>query len=587
MAGLQEEFYKKQLLEHTLLLEHAKNRHRIFTALRLFTFLAIIFSLYFIGWKNYLLLILVVEVALFLYFVNKWLDCKLEKEKQELFIVINNQELNLLKGDWSSFSSGYEYKSANHPFANDMDLFGTKSVFQYINRTVLPLGSTRLAETLGFGAKNKTLNQQMILELSEQIEWVQRFIVESKVFLKDDKRQQSLVTLGELDFGKTGFLFLRWLLPLVSIGSIVLYNFDFITSPQIVLIGIVVLTIIGVKIKVTNKLMHLVSNRSEKINALINQLKQFNLLELKSEEGKKYKEALFGSSGIYEGLSELIEIKKRSEFRMNVLVGVLLNYLFAWDFHLLVKAVEWYKKYADKLEDWEEKLAEIEVWTSGAIYNFNTDNTCIASNNEKNEFEIIALRHPFVVKEKQIPNDFILKEDESFLITTGPNMAGKSTFLRSVGLAIISANAGFPILADSCAIPEVNLYSSMRTSDDLTVESSYFHAELTRLRFIMDAIEEKGNVFVILDEILKGTNSKDKEIGSAGFLEKLNRVGAKGIIATHDLSLTELAKDKKFKNVYFDSTIENEELSFDYKIRDGVCKNMNASFLLKKMKLVD
>ncbi|EPB65923.1 dephospho-CoA kinase [Ancylostoma ceylanicum] len=164
-------------------------------------------------------------------------------------------------------------------------------------------------------------------------------------------------------------------------------------------------------------------------------------------------------------------------------------------------------------------------------------------------------------------------------------MAGKSTYLRSVGLAIISANAGFPVLAASCSIPEIQLYSSMRTSDDLSVESSYFHAELTRLRFIMDAIESGKKVFVILDEILKGTNSRDKEIGSAGFLDKLRKIGAKGIIATHDLSLTELAlKTPSFRNVYFDSTIDGEELYFDYKVREGVCQNMNASFLLKKMR---
>jgi DNA mismatch repair ATPase MutS len=128
----------------------------------------------------------------------------------------------------------------------------------------------------------------------------------------------------------------------------------------------------------------------------------------------------------------------------------------------------------------------------------------------------------------------------------------------------------------------------MRTSDDLTVESSYFHAELTRLRFIMDAIESGEKVFVILDEILKGTNSKDKEIGSAKFLQKLERLKTKGVIATHDLSLCTLADGNvAFKNNYFDSTIFGENLTFDYKIRDGVCQNMNASFLLKQMNLVD
>ena len=196
--------------------------------------------------------------------------------------------------------------------------------------------------------------------------------------------------------------------------------------------------------------------------------------------------------------------------------------------------------------------------------------------------------HPFVQSQKRVPNDVDMNEENHFLIITGPNMAGKSTYLRSLGLAFICANAGFPILAKSCEIPQMSLYSSMRTTDDLTVESSYFHAELTRLRFIMDAIERGEKVFIILDEILKGTNSKDKEIGSAKFLEKLKSLNAKGVIATHDLSLCNLATNNvAYKNWYFDSTIENNELSFDYKIREGVCQNMNASFLLKKMKLVD
>jgi DNA mismatch repair ATPase MutS len=171
---------------------------------------------------------------------------------------------------------------------------------------------------------------------------------------------------------------------------------------------------------------------------------------------------------------------------------------------------------------------------------------------------------------------------------TGPNMAGKSTYLRSVGWTIISANAGFPVMAKKCRIPRLKLYTSMRNADDLSGSSSFFHAELSRLRFIVDSIESGEKVFVILDEILKGTNSIDKERGSVGFLKKLARLNARGIIATHDLSLCRLSdENEEFSNRYFDSTIQDEELSFDYKIREGVCQNMNASFLLKKMGLVE
>lgn len=588
IAGNQADFYSKQVEQHTTLLEQAKRKHRLYTFARLFSFLLIVLSWYLIGWGTVLLVVITAETALFIYLVNKWLDAKLEKEKEELYIALNQSELKLLKGNWSDFPDGSEFKSPQHPYANDMDLFGPKSVFQYINRTVLPTGTKRLAETLAVGAKDKQMNQQMIRELSENITWSQQFVVESKVFLKHEERQQTLNTLKTAEFGGNSINILRWVLPAIAITSIVLYNVNLIASSHLMLIGILILVIVGTRVKQTNKWMHLISNRSEKINALYKQLELFQQLDLSSEEGQKYKEILFGKTGMHQGLQELIVIRKRAEYRMNVLVGVLLNYLFAWDFHLLAKSKKWHNNYASELGVWESYMAEIEVWISGAIYRFNRGTTCFSEQDPEGNFEIQSLGHPFVAVEKQICNDFKLSRDEAFLIITGPNMAGKSTYLRSVGLAIISANAGFPVLADTCRIPDMLLYSSMRTSDDLTVESSYFHAELTRLRFIMDAIESEKRVFVILDEILKGTNSKDKEIGSAGFLQKLNKIGAKGIIATHDLSLTDLAgKHTAFRNVYFDSTIEGEELYFDYKIRDGVCKNMNASFLLRKMKLVD
>ncbi len=587
MSNNQKLFYTEQIQKHTVLLEKAKKQHRFYTIARLFAFLLIVSSIYFLNWGTVLLIVSVLGIALFLFLVNKWLDAKIEKEKEELFIELNQSELRVIDGDWSDFPDGNEFKSVKHPYAADMDLFGPKSVFQYINRTVLPMGASRLAETLAFGAKSKALNQVMINELSEQVEWAQKFVVESKVYLKNEERQQALNSLKDNQFGGDSIKILRWILPVISIISIVLYNLDSISSSTLMLIGIGVLMIIGSRLKQTNKWMHLMSNRAEKINALNQQLELFKQLNLKSEEGKSYQNQLFGKTGMNDGLKELIVIRKRAEFRMNVIVGLLLNYLFAWDFHLLVKSKTWHKKYASELENWESYMAEIEVWISGAIYKYNRGEVCFVEE-DSTKFEVVGLGHPFVPTQKQVTNDFTMTANESFLIITGPNMAGKSTYLRSVGLAIISANAGFPVVAQKCVLPSIKLYSSMRTSDDLTVESSYFHAELTRLRFIMDAIESGEKVFVILDEILKGTNSKDKEIGSAGFLQKLKSIGARGIIATHDLSLTELSNQTdSFRNVYFDSIIEGENLYFDYKIRNGVCQNMNASFLLKQMKLVD
>ena len=195
------------------------------------------------------------------------------------------------------------------------------------------------------------------------------------------------------------------------------------------------------------------------------------------------------------------------------------------------------------------------------------------------------LGHPLLKVDKRIDNDFIIN-DSQFFIITGANMAGKSTFLRTVSLHIVMANVGLPVCAKSSQYFPVKLITSMRTNDSLSEESSYFFSELKRLRFIVDEIEN-DDYFIILDEILKGTNSTDKAIGSKKFVQKLVASNSTGIIATHDLSLCEIEKElNEVENYYFDAEIINDELNFDYQLKDGICKNMNASFLLKKMKIV-
>jgi DNA mismatch repair ATPase MutS len=180
----------------------------------------------------------------------------------------------------------------------------------------------------------------------------------------------------------------------------------------------------------------------------------------------------------------------------------------------------------------------------------------------------------------------MLIENEQFFIVTGANMAGKSTFLRTVSLHIVMANVGLPVCAKSSQYMPVKLITSMRTSDSLTDDSSYFFSELTRLKYIVDLIQ-KEPYFIVLDEILKGTNSTDKAIGSRKFVEKLVASNATGIIATHDLSLCEIEKNlEDVKNYYFDAEVIDDELHFDFKLKQGICQNMNASFLLKKMDIV-
>ena len=258
-----------------------------------------------------------------------------------------------------------------------------------------------------------------------------------------------------------------------------------------------------------------------------------------------------------------------------------------WDIRQTYHVEQWISNYADKVEDWFDVVTFFDAYNTLGNFAYNHQVfTYPEITSENITINAKDLGHPLLLPEKRIDSDLELQE-EQFFIVTGANMAGKSTFLRTVALHIVMANVGLPVCAKDSKYKPIKLITSMRTTDSLTDDSSYFFSELTRLKFVVDTIEKDKNYFVILDEILKGTNSTDKAIGSRKFVEKLVKQNATGIIATHDLSLTEIeAELEGVKNYYFDAEIKNDELYFDYKLKKGVCQNMNASFLLKKMEIV-
>ena len=273
--------------------------------------------------------------------------------------------------------------------------------------------------------------------------------------------------------------------------------------------------------------------------------------------------------------------------RNNMLFGFFANGLLLWDLKQSFRIEKWITNYARNVEEWFDVIAFFDAQNSLANYVFNSPNYSFPSINN-NDTEIINaenLGHPLLKTLDRIDNNFSITKNDFFIIT-GANMAGKSTFLRTISLSIVMANIGLPICATKSNYNPIKLITSMRNSDSLIDNESYFFSELKRLKFIVDQVKT-DNYFIILDEILKGTNSKDKAIGSKKFVEQLVSSNATGIIATHDLSLCTIEEElKQVKNYYFDAEIKDNELYFDYLFKKGVCKNMNASFLLKKMKII-
>jgi hypothetical protein len=586
-----ETFYKQQLQIAESLIQTSIKKVRLFTFLRLFVF-AIFGSALYLFWGNTFIfsLVLIIGITAFLVMVSLSVDAKLALEKAKELKRINEAEILALHGDWSSFDAGKEFQGGMHPFSNDLDLFANKGVFGFLNRTVSMQGKNALASLLLNGIKNPKYNNQIIEALSKEISWTQKFRISGSINSREKGVNQSFKNWFDQKIDNPKWM--KWMIfviPSFSIPALILYNFDLISSMVFGISISVSMSITGRLVKSTNVIAESVSKYATKAAVMLDQIQALNELKIENESLQAIKnEFEKGELNAVLGLRKFLNINKQLDLRMNILISIPLNIFFAWDLIQRNSLEKWKAKYQNAFLEWEEILVKLEVYISGATIKFNAPNATFADFSNDMSIQISGLIHPLLNSAKAISNEVEMNEINQFIILTGPNMAGKSTFLRSLGLTFVFANAGFPVFADSAKIPKVELYSSMRTSDDLSNESSYFHAELTRLKFIMDALNQNQAVFILLDEILKGTNSKDKEEGSKKFLKKLQSKGAKGIIATHDLSLCELSiENKAFTNACFDSTIEGENLFFDYRMKSGICQNMNASFLLKRMQLVD
>jgi DNA mismatch repair ATPase MutS len=273
---------------------------------------------------------------------------------------------------------------------------------------------------------------------------------------------------------------------------------------------------------------------------------------------------------------------------MNLLVSVLLNGLSLFHVHILYSLEGWKKKHAGHILSWLDVIAEVEALASFANFSFNNDTFCFPELSSKRQWTATGIGHPLIRKEKRVTNDISFSE-EKFVILTGSNMSGKSTFLRTLGVNLVLARAGGPVCASTCRLFPFNLYVSMRITDSLQDSESLFYAELKRLQEIIAHLQQDNNTFVVLDEILKGTNSNDKHNGTVGLIRKLAAHRCFGIIATHDLTVAELTSQYPgyMTNKAFESVIINNELVFDYRLKTGVCSKLNASFLMKKMGIID
>ena len=584
------EYYQQNKEKYKNRIDHFQKRIRLSSLIRLGLFVSTVILSYLLFGHTYpFIAVILLGIVLFTTLVLYHERLVYKKRLNQHLLDVNRVEIEVIQGNLASISNGNEFNGPLHFYSLDIDLFGENSFFHHLNRTSTKSGKFILAQTLMANNIQDIEERQMaIRELSKLPKWRQRFMALSKMVSVEFENETIVSWMKKYKpFLPTSMKYIPYVFSGISFLIILLISMGI--SSFFVLLPWFFLGL-GITLPYIKRINHVYQNAGKAKNTFKQYhtlLKEIENLSLESENLNRaqlnIKTEKKKASIIFKEFSKILDAFDQ---RNNMLFGILGNGLLLWDLHQSKKIEAWIEKYKAQVENWFETISFFDAQISLANYAFNHPAYHFPILNQgKNILDAVALGHPLIVKETRIDNDFLIK-DKDFLIVTGANMAGKSTFLRTVSLTIVMSNVGLPVCAEKLKYRPIKLITSMRTSDSLADDSSYFHAEIMRLKFIVDQIKEE-EYFVILDEILKGTNSKDKAIGSRKFVEKLVRSGSTGIIATHDLSLCDIEEEyDQTHNKYFDALIQDEELFFDYLLKEGVCVNMNASFLLKKMKII-
>ncbi len=591
MHSSPEDFYSGEVTTYQEELKIKKKRLIALGMLRLLSFVLTGFGIYYtINIDVWPIIIGVVGFSAFLFLVSRYADAQVKKKQIEYLIEINRNELKRLSGEAVKADSGKDFIDDTHAYSSDIDLFGEGSFFQMINRTELKESRIKLANILKSNAiENIVEKQNGVKELAAMPKWRQNYKMLANHVKSEIPRSVIVEWMNTYSSFIPKFVFiLSRIFPVVSFLAFVLYGFGFLSSTPLLIMFFGGLLVSSFFIKKINKLSIHVSQLKSAFSNYSKLIEEIEKTEFKSEICQKEKEKIKSDTERASAiLNQFSKHLSALDQRNNILFAVLGNGFLLWDCHHAYKIENWISLNNSPVEKWFETIEFFDAYNSLGTFAFNHPTYNYPEINEQANFVIQTkqIGHLMIDPVKRVDNDFEILSS-NFKIITGANMAGKSTFLRTMATAIVSANIGLPLCSKKTMYKPVKLITSMRNTDSLQDDSSYFFSELVRLKFIVDAIKDNA-YFIILDEILKGTNSKDKEEGSKKLMRKLSKSDSCGIIATHDLGLCEIANDiPTIQNHYFDAEIIDNELFFDYTLKDGVCQNMNASFLLKKMEIV-
>lgn len=585
-------FYKNRAEDYLRSARSLNRKAKLIALIRLIIFVVFLVIAW-IALNQGNLLFLVLAAILFLtafgLLVKRHEKFKYQVRQHEFLSGINQEEIRRSGGQLQSFDKGLLFLETDHPYHLDLDIFGDNSLFQLLNRTTTYWGRKTLSEWLSGPADDTTiqLRQAAVQELARNIDWSQEFQATGKHYEDHRNIQVFLSWLEEKPLipDNRFYRFIRYAGPLV-----VLFLLTMVILSQIswiwLLMGIFLQSLVLFSLFDPVKTIH------ERTSASIKSLQSFEAL-IGMVEQKEFHSALLATIGSVFRLKgvpasriigKLKRILQGLDNRSNQIYQ-LFNVIFLLDLHYALAAEKWKKDQPDDIKKWFSSLGEMEALNSLAGFHFaNPEYVFPEVLKDDFVFQAENLGHPLIPYGKRVHNDFSLVGKGTIALVTGSNMAGKSTFLRTVGINTVLALMGAPVCADKLALSGFQVFTSMRTQDNLEENISSFYAELKRIQQLLGQVSSATPLLFLLDEILKGTNSRDRHLGAVSLVNQLSGEHVTGLISTHDLELARNAmKASRVVNYSFESLIRGDEIIFDYKLKPGICETFNASKLMEKM----
>ncbi|GAA4842644.1 MutS-related protein [Algivirga pacifica] len=546
--------------------------------------------------RNTLLLwsTLAIGLPLFILLIQWHGKIRFQRNLQKQLLQINEDELKRYTHDFSSIiDNGETYQNRIHPYTYDLDIFGKKSLFSLINRGGTANGKHTLAQWLiQAGTKENILQrQEAIKELTPEIRWRQQLQAYGQLAQDTLEQQQGINDWlnNPVKFKDKAFYHLIiWFLPALLLMASFSWFMDWVPYQIPITCFIINFAFLALHAKHITEEVEQAATYLKMMQAQALVLQHIEKTSFKSQYLESLRSQLFeGKQPASHIIKQLSHILNNLEARLNMVFTGTINVAVLFDIRHMIKLEKWKVSHRAQLQQWFLVSGELEAISSLSAFAYLHPSYVFPEivENDTMTYKTTAIGHPLILSSKRICNDFSLEENGFTALVTGSNMAGKSTFLRTLGINAVLAFAGAPVCASAMQISIFQLFSSMRIEDSLEENISSFYAELKRLEQLIQLLKKREDVFYLLDELLRGTNSDDRHKGVMALIRQLGQTKASGLISTHDLTLAQLQETypKQVKNYSFESRIEDDELIFDYTLREGTCRSFSASMLMKKI----